>query len=166
MTSGPTMNRIGVVLGRGGHTAQTFSLVDLLGPQFHYIYMVGLMDRLTPTKIAQEGTLLRVLTPRLRPEDSRIMSAIRTLATLLLSVFYLLIFRPCVVISCGTGMTVPVFYAARAVGIKTVFIESMSRVKSLSKTGEILLGKTTLFLVQWKSLADKLPGVIYGGQLL
>jgi len=160
------MKRIGVVLGRGGHTAQTFSLVDLLGSQFHYIYLVGLMDKLTPKKISQKGTLVRVLTPRLRPEDSMIMSAIRTITTLLLSLLYFVVFRPCVVISCGTGMTVPVFYSARVLGIKTVFIESMSRVKSLSKTGEILLGNTTLFLVQWKSLAEKLPGVIYGGQLL
>ncbi len=153
-------------MGRGGHTAQTFSLVDLLGSQFHYIYLVGLMDKLTPTKINQKGTLLRVLTPRLRPEDSRMMSAIRTITTLLLSLLYFVVFRPCVVLSCGTGMTVPVFYSARVLGIKTVFIESMSRVKSLSKTGEILLGNTTLFMVQWESLAEKLPGVIYGGQLL
>jgi beta-1,4-N-acetylglucosaminyltransferase len=160
------MKRIAVVLGSGGHTAQTFSLVDLLGPQFYYIYMVGFMDRLTPTKIQHKGTLLRVLTPRLRPEDSRVMSAIRTVTTLLLSLFYFLIFRPCVVVSCGTGMTVPVFYSARFLGIRTVFIESLSRVKSLSKTGELLLGNTTLFLVQWESLAEKLPGATYGGQLL
>jgi beta-1,4-N-acetylglucosaminyltransferase len=50
--------------------------------------------------------------------------------------------------------------------VKTVFIESMSRVESLSMTGRLLLGKTDLFIVQWPSLAAKTPGVTYGGQLL
>jgi hypothetical protein len=61
---------------------------------------------------------------------------------------------------------VPVFYAARFLGIKTVFIESMSRVESLSITGRLLRGKTDLFLVQWPDLADRIPEAVYGGQLL
>ncbi|MDF1539537.1 MAG: hypothetical protein P1Q69_11615 [Candidatus Thorarchaeota archaeon] len=160
------MKTIAVVLGRGGHTAQTFALVDSLGDSFNYIYIIGLLDKLTPKKIRMPGRVLRVLTPRLLPQDSRIMSVIRTMTTLLLSFIYLFLFRPSVVISCGTGMTVPVFYSARTLGIPTVFIESMSRVESLSKTGRMLLGKTTLFMTQWKRLADETPGAIYGGQLL
>lgn len=160
------MKRIGVVLGRGGHTAQTFALVDLLGARFEYIYLIGILDRLTLKKIRIPGRNLKVLAPRLLPQDSRIMSVIRTFATLFLSFIYLLILRPQVIISCGTGMTVPIFYSARSLGIKTVFIESMSRVESLSQTGRILLGKTTLFCVQWPDLAARTPGATYGGQLL
>ena len=160
------MVRVGVILGRGGHTAQTFALLDLLGKQHTYIYFVGLLDTLTPKKIRIPGKVFPVLVPRLLPQDSRIMSIIRTLTTLMLSFLYMLIFRPSVVVSCGTGLTVPIFYSARLLGIKTVFIESMSRVESLSITGRMLLGKTDLFLVQWPKLADKTPGAIYGGQLL
>ncbi len=160
------MKRIGVVLGRGGHTAQTFALVDLLGEDFEYIYLIGLLDRLTPKKIRIPGRILRVLTPRSLPQDSRIMSILRTIMTLLLSFLYLFVYRPDVVISCGTGMTVPIFFAARSLKIKTVFIESMSRVESLSQTGRILLGKTSLFCVQWVDLAARTPGATYGGQLL
>ncbi|MFW9964705.1 MAG: hypothetical protein ACFFCX_14135 [Candidatus Sifarchaeia archaeon] len=160
------MKKIAVVLGRGGHTAQTFSLVDSLGKEFEYIYIIGLLDNLTPKKIRIRGKILRVLTPRLLPQDSRLMSVVRTGLTLYLSFIYLLIFRPNVIISCGTGMTVPVFYSARTLGIPTVFIESMSRVDSLSKTGRLLFGRVTLFMVQWKKLAKKISGVVYGGQLL
>ncbi|MFW9933884.1 MAG: hypothetical protein ACFFDR_14705, partial [Candidatus Thorarchaeota archaeon] len=112
------------------------------------------------------GKVLKVFAPRLLPQDSKVMSIIRTLVTLFLSFAYLLGFRPDVVISCGTGMTVPIFYAARSLGIKTVFIESMSRVESLSQTGRMLLGKTSLFCVQWADLAARTPGATYGGQLL
>jgi len=160
------LKKIAVVLGRGGHTAQTFSLVDSLGEEFEYIYIIGLLDRLTPMKIHINGKILRVFTPRLLPQDSRLMSVIRTVLTLFLSFVYLVIYRPDMIISCGTGMTVPIFYSARALGIPTVFIESMSRVDSLSTTGRLLLGRVSLFMVQWKKLAEKVPGVVYGGQLL
>ncbi len=160
------MPTIAVVLGRGGHTAQTFALVDLLGPKFEYLYMIGVLDSLTPKKIRIPGRVVPVLTPRMLPQDSKIMSVVRTLVTLMLSFFYFLLYRPRVVVSCGTGLTVPIFYSARALGIKTVFIESMSRVEELSITGRLLLGKTDLFLVQWKALSQCTPGATYGGQLL
>jgi UDP-N-acetylglucosamine:LPS N-acetylglucosamine transferase len=160
------MKRIAVVLGRGGHTAQTFALVDLLGARFSYIYLIGILDSLTPKKIRIEGKVLRVFAPRLLPQDSRIMSVIRTAVTLLLSLIYLLLYKPVAVVSCGTGLTVPVFYAARLLRVKTVFIESLSRVESLSITGRLLHGKTDLFLVQWSSLAESVPEAVYGGQLL
>jgi beta-1,4-N-acetylglucosaminyltransferase len=160
------LKRIAVVLGRGGHTAQTFALVDLLGHNFEYIYMIGILDRLTPKKIKIPGKILPVLAPRLLPDDSRIMSFFRTIFTLILSLLYFILYKPTLVVSCGTGITVPVFLAARVLGIKTAFIESMSRVESLSITGRLLLGKTDLFIVQWQALADRIPSTIYGGQLL
>jgi beta-1,4-N-acetylglucosaminyltransferase len=160
------LKRVGIVLGRGGHTAQTFALVDLLGQKYQYIYMIGLLDSLTPKKIRIDGQIMRVLVPRLLPQDSRIMSAIRTIITLFLSFMYLAYYRPVAVVSCGTGMTVPIFLSARSLRIKTVFIESMSRVESLSQTGRLLLGRTSLFFVQWPQLASKMSGTIYGGQLL
>ncbi len=160
------MTRIGVVLGRGGHTAQTFSLVDLLGRKFEYLYFIGLFDKLTPKKIRIPGKKLLMITPRLLPQDSKVMSVLRTLFSFILSLTYLLVYRPTVIVSCGTGLTVPIFFVARFLGIRTVFIESMSRVESLSQTGRILLGKTSLFFVQWKDLAAQVPGVLYGGQLL
>ncbi|MBN2230627.1 MAG: hypothetical protein JW779_13645 [Candidatus Thorarchaeota archaeon] len=160
------MTRIAVVLGRGGHTAQTFALVDYLGSEFQYLYLIGILDSLTPKKIKIPGKILPVIPPRLLPQDSRIMSVIRTLMTLILSFVYLLLYRPRIVISCGTGLTVPIFLVARVLSINTVFIESMSRVESLSMTGRLLLGKTNLFVVQWPNLAAKTPGATYGGQLL
>jgi UDP-N-acetylglucosamine:LPS N-acetylglucosamine transferase len=158
--------QVGVVLGRGGHTAETLALLDLLGKQYSYIYFIGLLDSLTPMKIRIPGKVFPVLVPRLLPQDSRIMSTIRTLATLMLSFIYMLMFRPSVAVSCGTGMTVPIFYSAKFLGIKTVFIESITQIESLSITGRMLLGKTDLFYVQWPKLAEKTPGGLYGGQLL
>jgi beta-1,4-N-acetylglucosaminyltransferase len=166
LVQGNGLIKIAVILGRGGHTAQTFSLVKLLGPEYGYLYLIGILDPLTPQKIEIPGRVLPVIPPRLLPQDSRIMAIIRTLFTLFLSFIYLLLLRPKIVVSCGTGLTVPIFYAARTIGIKTVFIESVSRVESLSITGRFLLGKTDLFVVQWLNLAERISGTTYGGQLL
>ena len=160
------MTSVAVILGRGGHTAQTFALVDLLGSEYDYLYLIGILDPLTPKKVKIPGKILPVIPPRLLPQDSRIMSIIRTLITLVLSIVYFILYRPRIAISCGTGLTVPIFYAARALNVKTVFIESMSRVESLSITGRLLRGRTDLFIVQWEDLAARTPGAIYGGQLL
>jgi beta-1,4-N-acetylglucosaminyltransferase len=160
------LSRIAVILGRGGHTAETLSIVDNLGPGYDYLYLIGILDSLTPNKIKFPGRILPVIPPRLLPQDSKIMSIIRTLITLFLSFIYLLFYRPRIIISCGTGLTVPIFYAARTIGIKTAFIESIARVESLSITGRLLLGKTNLFVVQWQELAARISGTTYGGQLL
>ncbi|MFX1261499.1 MAG: hypothetical protein ACFFAZ_05395 [Promethearchaeota archaeon] len=160
------MKRFAAVLGGGGHSSETLSLVDLLGGSYAYFYLINVLDRLTPKKIRIPGMILPVFAPRLLPQDSRIMSVIRTLITFLLSIIYFLIYRPVAVVSCGGGITVPVFFAARATGVKTVFIESMARVDTLSITGRMLLHKTDLFFVQWEALATRTPGTIYGGQLL
>jgi len=160
------LRRLGIVLGQGGHTAQTFALIDLLGHEFRYTYFVGLFDKLTKRKIRIPGLMLPVLPPRLLPQDSRIMAALRTVLTLAVSFAYLLVLRPAAVISCGTGLTVPIFFSARLLNIRTVFVESMSRVDDLSITGRLLLNRTDLFIVQWPQLAAKTPGSVYGGQLL
>ncbi|MFQ5885163.1 MAG: hypothetical protein ACE5IO_08710 [Thermoplasmata archaeon] len=153
-------------MGRGGHTMEALALVDLLGAEFDYLYMIGVLDNLSAKKIRVPGRRVPVFAPRLLPQDSRFLSVLRALMTLLLSFLYFALFRPRVVISCASGLTVPIFYSARILGIKTVYIENMASVDALSMTGRLLLGNVDLFLVQWESLASHIPGVTYGGQLL
>ncbi|TXT55790.1 MAG: hypothetical protein BAJATHORv1_30172 [Candidatus Thorarchaeota archaeon] len=158
--------KLGVVLGRGGHTTETLGLVNLLGSFFEYIYFIDILDRLVKKKIRYPGTILPLLIPRYLPSDSRILSVIRTLTSFALALVFLLLYRPRAVISCGSGLTIPVFQAARILSIKTIYVESIARVETLSGTGRLLLGKTDLFFSQWSQLAEKHSEIEYGGLIL
>ncbi len=91
------------------------------------------------------------------------MSAVRTLFLFLHSLFIFLIVRPDVLISTGSGLTLPPFLVARVFGIKTIFIESPSRVYNPSIAGRLLLGKVNLWLSSWPELAKRYLGVEYEG---
>ena len=93
------------------------------------------------------------------------MSVIRTLFLFLHSLIILLIVRPDVLISTGSGLTLPPFLIARVFGIKTIFIESPSRVYSPSIAGRLLMGKVDLWLSSWPELAERFLGVEYRGMI-
>ncbi len=73
--------------------------------------------------------------------------------------------KPSVIVSTGGPICIPFFYLALLFGIKTIYIESLTRTKSLSLTGKIVYSVATVFLVQWEGLAKKYKKAIYKGQL-
>jgi UDP-N-acetylglucosamine:LPS N-acetylglucosamine transferase len=93
------------------------------------------------------------------------MSVLRTLFLFLHSLVILLIVRPDVLISTGSGLTLPPFLVARIFRIKTIFVESPSRVYNPSIAGRFLMGKVDLWLSSWPELAEKYPGVEYRGMI-
>ena len=60
--------------------------------------------------------------------------------------------KPNVIISTGSEIAIPAFIIAKALGIKTIFIESWCRIKTKSGTGKIVYYFSDLFLVQWPQL--------------
>jgi UDP-N-acetylglucosamine:LPS N-acetylglucosamine transferase len=81
------------------------------------------------------------------------------------SLFILLFTGVRVVFSTGSGIAFPVFLIAKALGKKTVFIESPSRVYKPSKTGKLLLGKVDLWLGSWSELTKYANSIKYMGLL-
>jgi len=63
--------------------------------------------------------------------------------------------KPDLIISTGAEIAIPVFYIAKLLRIKTVFVESWCRVTEKSMTGRIVYLVSDLFLVQWKQLLRK-----------
>ncbi len=62
---------------------------------------------------------------------------------------------PDILISTGAGGALPAILAAKALGIKIIFIESLARVSSISLTGKFVYPFVDLFLVQWPQLAKE-----------
>jgi len=56
--------------------------------------------------------------------------------------------KPSIFISTGAEIALPTLLLAKLVGATTVYIESIPRMKSLSMTGRLLLGRVDHFIVQ------------------
>lgn len=74
--------------------------------------------------------------------------------------------KPDIILSTGSEIVLPCFFIAKFFGIKTIFVESLTRIDDLSGTGKISRHLTNLFLVQWPELSKKYKKAIYKGNLL
>jgi UDP-N-acetylglucosamine:LPS N-acetylglucosamine transferase len=74
--------------------------------------------------------------------------------------------RPDVVVSDGAGIAVPFFLAARALGIRTVFVEVVDRVDTRTVTGSLVYPLTDLFVAQWADQVRLYPRAVEIGALL
>ena len=63
--------------------------------------------------------------------------------------------KPDLVVSTGSEIAIPFFYIARLLRVRTLFIESWTRVIEPSGTGRLVYPASDVFLVQWPALLDK-----------
>ncbi len=154
-----------IILGQGGHTIQMLELVDMLGSIYDYSYLIAHHDKISEKQIRIAGSVFRTVIPR--ETTSKIFE------TLKLSFFcsiqelkVLLKARPKVIITAGAGIAVPISIFGRLLGVKIIYIESVSRVRALSTTGKIMYHIAHLFFVQWEPLKEKYTKAIYAGRLL
>ena len=147
------------VLGSGGHTTRSLILSKQLRVEKSFI--VPWESALTKKKVNQK--YFSVVSPRYKAKSNKILTIIRTIFLFLHSILILMIVRPDVVISTGSGISVPPFLVAKALGFKTVYFESPSRVHKPSIAGEMLIGKTTKWISSWEELAQNYNDAEYGG---
>jgi len=74
--------------------------------------------------------------------------------------------RPCAIVSTGAGVAVPFAWLGRAMGIPVVYIESVTRISSLSLSGRMIKPVASDLFVQWPELAAAIPGARYEGSNL
>jgi len=74
--------------------------------------------------------------------------------------------KPDLVISTGAGVAVPFIYAAKFFGMKTIYIESLTRVKDLSLAGKLIYPVVDHIFVQWQELANKYRKADFKGRVL
>jgi len=71
--------------------------------------------------------------------------------------------RPDLVVTTGAGLAVPFVFASKLFGIKTIFIESISRSGCLSLSGKLVYNFVDEFYVQWPESAEQFPRSQYRG---
>ncbi len=163
--------RLLIVLGAGGHTKQMLRLVDLLGPEFDYCYVVPDYDVVSETKIRVPGPVFRIKQPREKKHGRTEgpWPVIRKMPGALLTAWRILdLAQPDLVVGAGPSLQIPIALVAKWRGVPHIFIETASKIEFLSFTARIVYHFRLYdrFYVQWESLAERYPRARYAGRLL
>lgn len=71
--------------------------------------------------------------------------------------------KPDLIVSTGASVAVSFAIAAKILGIKFIYIESISRSRNLSLSGKLVYFMCDDFYVQWPQLEDKYPKSKFAG---
>ena len=74
--------------------------------------------------------------------------------------------HPEVVLSTGAGVAVPFLWMGRVLRMRTVYIESLARIDTLSLSGRLVYPVVNQLFVQWPELARKYRRAVYAGQIV
>jgi UDP-N-acetylglucosamine:LPS N-acetylglucosamine transferase len=62
---------------------------------------------------------------------------------------------PHAILSTGAGLAAPFFIAGRLLGRRVVYVESLTRIKTLSLTGRLVYPLANAFFVQWPQVSRR-----------
>lgn len=74
--------------------------------------------------------------------------------------------KPDVIISTGAGVAVPFLCLGRLLGKKTIYIESLTRIRDISLSGKLVYPVVDTLLVQWEELGKKYKKAKFVGQVI
>lgn len=156
--------KILVTLGGGGHTAEMLTLLSLLSDKYEYHFLVAKGVELGVCNISRTGEIHEIRQPRGR-HDSLIVAISHMLIAAFQVAAIMVRVRPDVVVGCGPAISVLASVLGKIAGAKTIYVETASRVTTLSLTGKILYRTADLFFVQWPTLQQYYPKAVFSGRL-
>lgn len=137
----------------GGH----FSTMRSLEPFWSSHERVWVTDRKKDTEVLVDRESVHWL-PYQAPRDT--IALLRNIPT----AFQLIAAeKPTLVVSTGASIAISFGVAAKMLGTRFVYIESISRSQDLSLSGKIVYRFCDDFYVQWPSLSDKYPKAVFRG---
>ncbi len=74
--------------------------------------------------------------------------------------------RPDLILSTGAGPVVPFAMVGKLLGVRTVFVEELTRCVKPSMTGRIMYYLADRFFYQWQELGEFFPRGVHGGRLV
>ena len=150
----PNKKRILFVTDRGGHLHDALRLVGQMELQPDVLVTTEGpdVDSLKKSPALAATTIACVPQAFFWIGKKRLWSPFRFLKVVVFSFFYVLKYRPQVVISTGASNVVFVCLFAKLFGATLVHIENLAQVVNASITGRILYPFADHFFVQWEEL--------------
>jgi beta-1,4-N-acetylglucosaminyltransferase len=152
----PTGEPVGLICSSGGHLLELYQLRKAWSPYDRFWVTFYTSD--TASLLSQERVY-----PAHHPTTRNLRNLLRNLR---LAWKILRKERPAALISTGAAISVSFFVMARFFRIRTIYIESLSRIDTLSLTGKILYFLADDFFVQWPELTKRYNRAVYKGQVL
>ena len=159
------IKKILIILGAGGHTEQMIKLVQNLGDNFTFVYVVADDDKVSKARMKNHGIVYSILNPRKMIDKNLLVCFFKFIYSFFQSVKIILKTNPDCILGCGPGLIIPLIISGKMFGKKVIFLESWSRVYTKSLSGKIAYLFSNLFFVQWPELKKKYPKSIYAGRL-
>lgn len=131
--------KVALVCSHGGHLSELLELADAYAR--HETFFIT-YDAPRTRALAGSKYLLRNI------GFNGVLMAIATVQIF----FILLRERPRVILSTGAEIAVPAFYLACLLGIRTIFVETWTRVRSPTLAGRWVYPVASAFFVQWPEL--------------
>lgn len=133
--------KICLVCSHGGHLTETLQLLEAF--EGHEIFFVT-YHSLRNEDLMKIGRVYSI--QNIGSNIWRMLKAIPWALSILLKE------KPNVIFSLGAEVAIPFFYLGKLLRTRTIFIESWSRLSSLSGTGRIVYPVSDVFLVQWEQM--------------
>lgn len=162
-----------LILGGGGHTEQMLRLSRTLTSKSEITLSYALQkeDRSSVEKIKTDNQIyvvdgfFRVGESNTKMLIKCILSPCKVISLFINVCRILQVSKADVVIGCGPYFTIPFLIIAKALRIKTIFIESWSRVTTKSVSGFLAYYLADLFFIQWREMLRAYPKARYRGRL-
>lgn len=161
------------IIGGGGFFFQSLCILKQLEREFDcFVAIPSDSNNLRKTLTENHPNLKAILTipavTTISLQGHRLSIACAYMNAFYSSYHILKKIRPTSVIVVASSIAMPVFIMAKLMNIKTIFIESITRVHQLSTTGKLILNLNLAnrFYIQWPELAKQQPKAIYKGTVL
>jgi len=148
--------KICLVCSSGGHFSQLYSLRKFWEEFEHF--WVTFPGRDTTSLLRNEKTYWAYY-----PTNRNIKNLIKNKS---LAIKILKKKKPDIVISTGAGVSVPFIYIAKLLRIKTIYIESLTRINGLSLSAKLVYPVVDHLIVQWPELENRYGKAKFVGQVI
>jgi beta-1,4-N-acetylglucosaminyltransferase len=150
------MSKIALIASSGGHLFQLYSLKEFWGEKNRFWVSF-------PTEDAKHLLSAENVHWAFYPTNRNIKNLVKNL---FLSVKILRNEKPDAIMSTGAGVAVPFIIAGRCLGIKTLYLESITRSEELSLSARLIYPFVDKLLVQWPQLAEKYKKAEFRGRII
>ena len=162
-----------VTLAGGGWHHETVQILERLAPDdFAYVYVGGAFTNPRTNAVPAPHAGQRIAWPQMGQTRGRplrpLLNVLRLGSVFCRAVGLVCRYRPRGMLSLGTPNAVPLFLVGRLFGVRCVFVESLTRVRDLSRTGKLLyhLRLVDRLYVQWPALVERYPRAVFAGAVV